>query len=232
MRHSYLLPLAAIALVLGACSSDVSQLEKTGSCPGCSLNRSTFQGSDLSRANLIDAQLNRAKLQAADLSESRLRNASLSRANLNYAILTRAQLQGADLSNATFKGADLRFADLSRANLTGADLREVDWGQNDLQETIADNLPLLKELLQEAVTEEANIEEFEEMSPQEMLELEGEELAKVLAITALVQGTDMASEHLQDALSSTPNLRNAIYDSSTRFPEGFDPESAQMRLVE
>ncbi len=232
MRHAILLPAAALVLFLGACSSDVKQLERTGSCPGCRLHRAALQGSDLGEANLTDAQLHRARLQGADLHDARLRNARLSRANLNYTILSGAELQGADLSNATLKEADLRYADLSRANLRGADLREANWGQDDLQGAIAEDLPLWNELLQEAISEGVDLEEFEDLTPQEMLEMEKGDLAQRLIVSALIQGSDIASEHLQDALSSVPNLRNATYDRSTQFPEGFDPEAADMRLAE
>lgn len=232
MRRAILLPAVVLVILLGACSSDVKQLERTGSCPGCRLNRSALQGSDLAEANLTDAQLHRARLQAADLHDARLRNARLSRANLNYAILTGAELQGADLSNATLKEADLRYADLSRANLRGADLREVNWGQNDLQGAIAADLPIWNDLLQDAISEGVDLEELEGLTPQEMLEMEKGDLAQRLLVSALIQGTDLASEHLQDALSSVPNLRNATYDRSTRFPDGFDPKAVDMRLVE
>lgn len=232
MRRAILLPAAALLVLVGACASDVKQLEQTGNCPGCQLNRSALQGQDLAEANLIDAQLQRSRLQAADLHDARLRNARLSRANLNYAVLSGADLQGADLSNATLKEADLRYADLSRANLRGADLREVNWGQDDLQGAIAEDLPLWTELLQDAISEEVDLEEFEDLTPQEMLKLERGDLAQRLLVTALIQGSDLASDRLQDALSSVPDLRNATYDHSTRFPAGFDPEAADMRLVE
>ena len=232
MRHSLLFPIAALVVLLGACSSDVKQLERAGNCPGCNLNRASLQGSDLSNANLVDAQFHRARLQGADLSQARLRNARLSRANLNYAILTRAELRGADLSHATLKEADLRYADLSRANLTGTDLRQANWGQDDLQGAIAEDLPMWKDLLQDAVSEGVDLDEVEDLNPQEILDMDKGELARILLVSALIQGSDIASEHLQDALSGVPKLRNATYDSTTRFPEGFDPEAADMRLVE
>ncbi|WP_017328228.1 pentapeptide repeat-containing protein [Synechococcus sp. PCC 7336] len=225
------LAVAAVAIALGACN-DTGQLEKTGNCPGCNLNRVDLQGADLDRANLIDAEFERADLQAANLVDADLEGAQLANANLRYANLAGANLSGANLRGANLAGADLRRTNFERANLAGADLRDIEWGQEDIGSAIAAGVPLWAEVLREAIMRQAEVEEDQLFEPDGAIDLDDRDLAKMLFISALIQGTDIAESQIQETLAPLPNFRNALYDRNTQFPNGFNPDDAQMREIE
>ena len=227
----------AIATILGACSSDVSQLEDTGDCPGCNLNRTSLRGERFAAADLTEANFHNADLRAIDLREAVLRRAQLAGADLSDADLAGADLSGANLENADLRGADLRRANLSRAALAGADLRNINWGERDFERAIADEIPFLAEILREAILQESEIEQSELYDAELGISLEdvdfrNGDFAKILAVSALIHGTTFAESELQAAIAPVPLFENATYDRSTRFPPDFDPEAADMRLID
>ena len=47
-----------------------------------------------------------------------------------------------------------------------------------------------------------------------------------------LQGANLTWAILREAILSGANLRDAKYDKNTKFPENFNPEEAEMVLVE
>ena len=107
----------------------VTQLAKTGRCPGCDLSSADLRkiklkGADLSGANLAGADLRgvnmtAANLKKANLTGAKIRHANLSEANLTDSDLRRSDLRSADLRHAIIVRADLAKADCSNAQFDG-----------------------------------------------------------------------------------------------------------------
>jgi uncharacterized protein YjbI with pentapeptide repeats len=123
-------------------------------------------------------------------------------ANLEGAELQGAELQGADLRWSKLYRADLQWANLYRADLEGADLR---WSK--LRWSKLQGADLRWADLQGADLEDAH--------------LQGADL----------QRADLEEAHLRGAKLQGANLQWATYSLRTKFPAGFDPEDAGMRLV-
>ena len=154
------------------------------------------------RADLREANLAGADLSRADLREANLNGANLTLAHLREANLREAHLNGAHLSRADLREADLNRAYLNRAHLNGAHLREANLAGADLSR---------------ADLREAN--------------LNGANLTLAHLREANLNGADLREANLNGADLREANLRRAIYDSSTVWPEGFDPDAAGARTT-
>jgi hypothetical protein len=145
-----------------------------------------------------------AKLQRAELQRAELQRADLRDAKLWFANLQDADLRDADLQRADLQGADLRRAKLWFANLQDADLRDADLQRADLRRANLRRTNLSSADLRDAILWDAD--------------LSGADL-----LGAKLQNADLSGADLSGA-----DLQGAVYNASTTFPEGFDPEDAGM----
>ncbi len=139
------------------------------------------------------ASLEEANLVDADLRGARLEGASLPGASLEGAILLSANLQGAILLSANLRGANLQGANLEHADLEGASLEHADLRGANLEHAY-----LLGARLRRANLRGANLE------------------------GAHLQGANLQGANLQGANLQGANPRDAIFDSDTTWPEGFE----------
>ncbi len=156
---------------------------------------------DLSNVDLQTAHLPSAYLPAANLQWINLHGADLLEANLQGADLREANLQVARLLRVNLLGADLRMANLRRADLQGADLKLANLEGADLR---------MANLVG------ANLE---------WANLDGAHVYGASLENANLQGASLEGAVLREA-----NLRGARANSATRWPKGFDPARAGVRI--
>ncbi|MGC9348122.1 MAG: pentapeptide repeat-containing protein [Anaerolineae bacterium] len=164
--------------------------------------------------------------------------AYLSRADLTGALLVRAHLTGANLRGAKLIEADLRFANLRRVNLItarlgwarldGADLTETEMAGAVLMDTSLENARVARANLVKATVKDANLRGAD-LSGANLL---GVHLEAAVLVSANMSGTNLLWTNLTDAVLDQTRLTDAIYNSHTRWPEGFDPRTFEMIIVE
>ena len=167
------------------------------------------------------------------LSQSRFSNVALVKADFSYSNFASAEFDNVDLRQSIFQGADLSHTKISGSNLSQADLRGVNLERADFNDAN----------LEDANLDSANLSEASLKSNN----LQGANLGQ-----ALLQGADLSEACLQNANLSLANLAqatlvgadlstanldrailtNAVYNTSTRLPEGFDPVQAGMEKTE
>ena len=181
-------------------------------------------------------------LHGKDLNHKQMKDEALNRADLSG-----ANLENANLTNATMKGATLRDADLESANLTMADLSEADLrGANLKQATLQDAKFVKANLEGDEVYLAYGFKQDEETirKTQRALENAGADIS-ILAqhngyITfkeanlrgAKIHGSlddvdfrraDLRGANLSDVTEpDKAKWRGSIYNSTTRWPNGFD----------
>jgi len=181
-------------------------------------------------------------LHGKDLSHKEMKNEALNRADLSG-----ANLLSTDLTNATMKGAILRGADLQGANLTTADLSEADLRGANLQQAKLQDAKFVKANLEgDDVYLAYGFRQDEETirKQQRALENAGADIA-ILAqhngyLTfkeanlrgAKLHGNldsvdfrraDLRGANFADVTDpGKAKWRGAIYDSTTRWPDGFN----------
>ena len=174
---------------------------------------------DLSEAHLEETDFSEAHLEEADLIRAHLGGATLEKANLTKAKLGDATLTDAHLEDANLTGAilvatlweaHLRGANLSGANLVGANLTAATLTEADLT-----GAALWKANLTRASLVGADLSQGS--PPQHPT---GAQL-----VNAILTGADLTGAILTGAI-----LGEAVYDSGTTWPAGFDPEAAGARL--
>ena len=190
------------------------------------LTGANFEETNLTGANLTNADLESANLRATNLTGANLTNANLAHAKLYRAILTNAilsdvHLGGADLSNADLHGADLRDADLENANIYYADLGGANLKDANLRGTN----------LEDADIRNAN--------------LTGADLTRANLTGAIMRDASLWDANLQQAILKETNLigviltganldgailTDASYNKDTKFPDGFNPKQAGMKI--
>ncbi|MEM9568486.1 MAG: pentapeptide repeat-containing protein [Cyanobacteria bacterium P01_E01_bin.34] len=186
-------------------------LTTTGSCIECNLGHANLQGADLSYTNLQRTNLQGAKLYRGGPHPASLEGANLQGANLQLADLRKVNLRGANLAGADLTQANLYGSDLRGANLEGADLR----GANLDRAQLFASSPGSNSALQSAIS-----------------------LEDASAI-ANSQGTVVAAGDIlslmlsanRDSKALAVQLEGALFDRSTQFPDGFDPEKAGMTFM-
>lgn len=171
------------------------------------LPKADLKAANLTRAVLWEANLEGADLQEANLERTSLLGAHLKGANLRLADLEEAHLQGADLTRADLEKANLKGANLEGANLAGVSFHS----QMGLQ-----SFDIAR---REANLEGANLRQAH---------LEGADLREVNLGRAVLQGAFYSNE--QTSQQECENF-SVPYPCPTRFPEGFDPKAAGMKLV-
>lgn len=174
---------------------------------GADLLQTNLNGANLREANLQEAVFGKANLKGINFGGANLQGTNLFGANLQKALFREANLQGVVLFKANLHGADflmakLQGALLGEANLQGADLR---W--TNLQEARP-----VKANLRGATLEGAN--------------LKGAHLFKANLEEVYLNKADLRGADLQKAEGlTTEQVAEAIWDETTRWPEGFTPPS-------
>jgi hypothetical protein len=165
----------------------------------------------------------RLDLHALGLSGADLDGANLSGADLHGAYLDDAKLHGANLSAAEVRGAArFRHTDLDGANLSGADLGDANFNGAYLEGVDLGDTNLSDADLRYA-------------------KLRGADLIGTVLISADLEGVDLRDARLQDANLRDANLsnadlrgadlRDAMTNSQTTWPGGFDWRRAGVRIM-
>ena len=189
-----------------------------------------FIGADLTEAELIGANFTRAELMSAVLkevngglefgtsfelecwrgrsplgaifTEANLKKANLKKANLRGAYFNGSNLIGADFTESDLRGAIFKEANLENARLTKSRLTKIE---------IQDNIPV----------------DSESVLPPAVNILRKENREKSFVETDFtgsnLKGADLTETNLIDA-----HFKGAKYDSSTMFPDEFDPQKSGM----
>jgi uncharacterized protein YjbI with pentapeptide repeats len=173
---------------------------------GTNLTRTNLAGADLSGADLT-----RAQLTLAQLSEVNLEGADLTGAYIESAELTHANLAGADLT-----GTNLADADLKNANLAGALLLVSNMEGADLGGANAAGANLKGANLKRAKLANANLTGAN---------LSDTDLGGAFMLVANLSSVDLKGANLEHANLKGAKLVDVIFDSSTKWPAGFDPHS-------
>jgi uncharacterized protein YjbI with pentapeptide repeats len=166
-----------------------------------------LRGADLYGANLTGANLNGADLRDAGLSGAVLTNAELQGAHLLGATLINAHVDATNLAGADLTGANLGGAKLIGSNVRGARLTQANLSKADL--TVA---TLIFAKLNSVALDGANLREAD--------------LRKADLRGAALQEANLKGANLKGAA-----LRNAMADTKTRWPPGFDWRRAGAGLV-
>lgn len=137
--------------------------------------------------------------------------------------LRRSDLKGLNLSNTDFRGVDLSYANLRNVNFSGADLQdaylnEADLTGANLTGANLGNASLIKIYLIKANCCKTNFSGAY---------LTGAYLTKSTFEEAQFHGT-----YLNRAKLSGAKLAGTYYDQKTRFDSLFEPQKAQMILIE
>jgi uncharacterized protein YjbI with pentapeptide repeats len=165
-------------------------------------------GAHFSRADLTQAILMRADLSLADL-----RGAKLAEANLNYATLRETNLITARLGWAKLVEADMTQSEMAGAVLMGTDLQRANLKDANL----------VKATLRGANFTGANLEGANLLGAH----LEETVLTSVNLSYANLLWADLSSARLEDT-----RLTGVAYNAQTRWPEGFDPGSVDMTVID
>ena len=185
------------------------------------------------RFALFGADLTRANLAGANLSSANLTGANLSSAGLVGVNLTRVDLVGANLASAFLFGANLTGANLTNANLNSANLTSMNLGAAQLRSTLAE-ANLTGASLVGAHLTGANLTGARlTCAKLTNTNLVGANLTDAILLEADLSGADLSGAdltganlilaNLDGANLDGANLTNAIYDTHTRWPEGFSP---------
>lgn len=156
----------------------------------------------LSGKACVGCDLRDANLYARDLRNVVLRNANLTKAKLDFANLKNADLSGADLRGAELSMSFLFGANLSGANLQGASLMGSYLHQANLERANLGSANLSRAFLFDANLREANLN------------------------GANFEGTTLTGANLTATNLGQAIFHQTLYDSSTRFPDGFNLNTA------
>jgi uncharacterized protein YjbI with pentapeptide repeats len=164
-----------------------------------------LRGRNLTEANLAGANLEKANLEGANLVKVNLTGARLAGCNLRGANLRGAVLTESDLSLADLGGAKLVKANLTRANLTRAYLAGTilpTAGPQKALHSLTTGADLTGADLTEAILTRANL------------------------TGAVLTETNLSGADLSESNPITATLSGAVYDSRTRWPQGFHAPGA------
>jgi hypothetical protein len=144
-------------------------------------------------------------LAGADISEASLYNVNLSQGNLQHTNLRHTILNGANLSDANIKNANLSDARLEKVNLSGADLSEANCNGAQFDEADLSKANLTRTNLSWANLNGSN--------------LQGANFDQTNLREAKLYGADLRNADLSRA-----KLHEALFNETTLWPQGFDPE--------
>jgi pentapeptide repeat protein len=194
---------------------------------GAKMSRAYLQGIDMRNSTLQKADLSYAQLLGANLSDIDLTGAQLSGANLQKADLRRAQLPSAELTSASLIKADLVDANLVYARLEGADLSKVIAPASNFSHTNMFGANFSGANLRIARFNDALLRSVSFRNA----DLWGACLAGANLSAADLCFANLRGVNFSNSQLPYYKLRDAIYDDSTIFPEGFDPENPEYGLV-
>jgi uncharacterized protein YjbI with pentapeptide repeats len=214
------------------------------------LTRVSFAGRNLTAAQFRGAKLHnidfaQADLTGADFSDSSASASTFTGAVLRNAKLRRAQLSSLSLAKGDFAGADMTGAALYGAQLPGADLRRVDLTDANLQEADLSGADLKGARFLRTRMIDANLSETD-LSGADLrrIELQGAILRNTKLVGANLTGAylaglpveqrgpsnvgrwkpaDLRGADLTNAILLGADMRQALYDCTTKFPSGFSP---------
>jgi uncharacterized protein YjbI with pentapeptide repeats len=132
-----------------------------------------------------------------DLRGVNLQGAHLFRVNLQGANLDGVNLQGANLESANLQGANLRKADLSRTEMVGTNMKGADLCYADLRSASLLGTDFKGAKLRYANLQGTGLEPADE---------------------------DLGANNFLGADLTGAVLSGAVYENSTRWPKGFDPQ--------
>ena len=178
-------------------------------------------------------QLGARNFKRVTLSQARFTKVALVKADFCNSNFAGAEFKDVDLSQAIFRRADLSLSKITSSNLSHADLREVNLENANIKEAN----------LQDANLDRANLHQASLIDNN----LQGVNLEQ-----ALLKGANLAYTNLQKANLTLANLtlanlagadlsfanlhrtilKDAIYNETTRFPDGFDPNLAGMKITD
>lgn len=196
---------------------------------GAILFDSNMSDADLTDANLINADLSDAKLASADLTGAKLEFATLIGVDLTDAYLMSANLTKADLTDANLTGAYLSSANLTQADLVNAKLKGAYMPAANLTKAVLVNADLCDTFLAEANLTEAFLHDANLTGTQlgatnlTRASLHGANLTKARLDQANLTGAFLYGADLSETDLTGTLLRAIIYDSTTKWPEGFTP---------
>lgn len=180
---------------------------------GCDLTRAILTGANLEGARLSDVDLSTAKLDEVNLSAAVLDNVEA--ANVAW---TGARLDGIQVSRGTFEKGDFRELSLNgssfdRVVLRGAvlaesSMRECVFFGTDLSGVDGRSVNLTDAYLAEADVTHADFREAD--------------FTRANLREANLSWTKLAGANLRDADLSETKLEGCSYDTTTRWPSGFD----------
>jgi uncharacterized protein YjbI with pentapeptide repeats len=168
-----------------------------------SLAGARLSRADLTQAVLMRADLSQAEMRGAKLAEADLRYATLRKTNLITAGLGWAQLVEADLTQSEMAGAMLMGANFERANLTDANLVKATLRGANFNGANLEGANLLGANLNDAVLTSVNLS------------------------YANLLWADLSTARLEDV-----TLSGVAYNTQTRWPSGFNPQSADMTVID
>lgn len=212
---------------------------------------------DLSEANLSEADLRKTNFSVAILMDATFSKSNMTEANLSGADLTRANLTECNLTDAIIEiGEREDPAILDKANFTGANLTRVNCKKAIMYETVLSNAILhsadlsgvegfanfSRSILRDAILQEASLadSDFSNADLQRAnlnnSNLSGAIFENAILDHATLKGANMKYADLSGASMrgvdlSTSNLTDAIYNTSTVWPEGFSPQDARATLL-
>ncbi|MDP8255699.1 MAG: pentapeptide repeat-containing protein [Candidatus Alcyoniella australis] len=197
--------------------------------------QSNLKNASLCKTNLINASLVRAKvnnayliaanLQNANLSVADLQEATLEGSDLEKAILSGANLYNASLTYTNFRGARLLRANLQEATLEGAQLQGSNLQEANLQEAFLVDASLQNANLSRADLQNADLG----LANLQNANLNKVNLRDAILYGARFVGTRLGGADISNAQISEETLwSSAIYNTDTKFPDGFDPKTHQM----
>jgi uncharacterized protein YjbI with pentapeptide repeats len=185
---------------------DLSSADLRGAKFGKGPGEGNFEGAIFGRTHLEGAYLAEAKLTGANLRDANLEEANLEEANLTEAYLVEANLAKANLQAANLTEADLRGTDLAKARLVLAYLTEANLTEANLTEANLNSAKLTGTFLQDANLTKATFNSAN--------------LTK-----ANLWGANLRDTNLEEANLEAADFRDALYNSDTKWPSGFDPEA-------
>lgn len=153
--------------------------------------------------NLAGACLTRARLERADLQSANLHRADLEGSNLRNANLTEA-----DLTQATMVAADLQDAVANRASFVQAQMRDANCLRTSLDHARLTGADCTDVSFFNASCRGANLNGIGRIKTVYMSDLTGANLS----------GTDLSAANM-----FATKLDQVYWDSSTTWPDGFDP---------
>ena len=186
------------------------------------LGQRSFRRISLRKAYLGEVDLRGTDLSGSDLTEADLRYANLTKVILKGSTLLKTILIGANLDGGDLRGANLSYVQFEQGSLANAKLDRTNLGEASLVQTDCTGASL-----EQASLSGANL--FNAILSRANFSYAN--LTNANLSSARLTGTNLSRANLSGADLSCALLDNtvfgaALYSSSTRWPEGFDPVSA------